>query len=97
MEMSEIKTDIQTKKEEVEELRQTLLKTVSRCAELDESMETVAAFSYDDAFKLHLTATSYLYLDLQVYYMALKELHKAYEAAEGTLIRPHHSKLKLFK
>lgn len=95
--MGEIKTDVQTKKKEVEELRQALLKTVSRCAELDESMETVAAFSYDDAFKLHLTATTDLYINLQVYYLALNELHKAYEVAEGTQLKPHHSKLKLFK
>ena len=95
--MSETKTDVQTKQKEVEELRQALLKTTSRCAKLDESIETIAGFGSDEAFKLHLTATSDLYFDLQVYYQALNELHKAYEVAEGTQLKPHYSKLKLFK
>lgn len=92
--MSEIKTDVQTKKKEVEELRQMLLKTVSRCAKLDESIETIAGFGSDESFKLHLTATSDLYIDLQAYYQALNELYKS---AEGTQIKQHYSKLKLFK
>lgn len=92
--MSEFKTDVQTKQKEVEELRQALLKTVSRCTKLDESMETIAGFCSDEAFKLHLTATTDLYIDLQVYLQALNEL---YSVAEGNQIKPHHSKLKLFK